>query len=95
MNNYDKDFAIYRQIVERYRRLSSTDPSEAFRLSKDSLILFDRFSEIRKEYRQASGREGAAMKERFKDMCEFLEEVSTHSRMIWKYCVEGERRADI
>lgn len=99
MNNiykrYIKDLEMYYDIKKRYRFLRSEDITGAFNLSKDSMIAFDRFSEIREEIRESSGREGAATKDRLKDMCDFLEEVSTHSRMIWKYCVEGERRAEI
>lgn len=82
---YPEDVIMYGNILERFKRLSETDPLGAFKLSIDASVSYDRWSEIKCNIKKNLGRgEKAALKDRLKEMCEFLQDVSTMARMVWK-----------
>lgn len=87
--NYEEDAKQYNSIVKRYENLSESDVTGAFKLMRDSLLLFNRWSFIRAEYRKGLKRgEKAEQKDRLEDMLRFLKEVHTDSRMMWKSGME-------
>ena len=65
---YSEDIIIYGNILERFKRLNETDPAGALKLSIDASV----------------GRgEKAALKDRLKEMYDFLQHVSVTARMAW------------
>lgn len=83
--NYEEDVKQYNSIVQRYSNLSENDILSTYKLMKDSLLVFNRWSFIRAEYRKGLKRgEKAEQKDRLEDMLRFLKEVHTDSRMMWK-----------
>ena len=81
---YPDDVIMYGNILERFKRLNETDPLGAFKLSIDATVSYDRWSEIKCNIKKNLGRgEKAALKDRLKEMCEFLQDVSTMARMVW------------
>ena len=89
---YGQDLIQYSKILERFKRLSETNPREAYRLSIDALVVYDRWSYIKLELKKNLKRgEKAELKDRLKEMCDFLKEVAVISRMVWKNSVEDIR----
>jgi nicotinamide mononucleotide adenylyltransferase len=87
--NYEEDTKQYNSIVQRYSNLSENDITGAFKLMKDSLLVFNRWSYIRAEYRKELKRgEKTEQKDKLEDMLRFLKEVHTDSRMLWKNAIE-------
>lgn len=81
---YGQDLIQYSNILERFKRLSETNPNEAYKLSIDALVVYDRWSEIKLQLKKNLKRgEKAELKERLKEMCDFLKEVAVISRMTW------------
>ena len=81
---YGQDLIQYENILNRFKRLSETNPKEAYRLSIDALVVYDRWSTIKLELKKNLKRgEKAELKDRLKEMCDFLKEVATISRMCW------------
>ena len=80
-------------IIERYDILQENHIVQAYQLSKDALQVFNRFSEIKHDVKKQSGRgQDVATKERLKEICDYLDKVSTHCRMVWKYGTENIKR---
>lgn len=50
--NYEEDVKQYNSIVQRYSNLSENDILSTYKLMKDSLLVFNRWSFIRAEYRK-------------------------------------------
>lgn len=89
---YPQDILQYANILNRFKRLTETNPREAYRLSIDALVVYDRWSEIKLQLKKNLKRgEKAELKERLKEMCDFLKEVAVISRMVWKNSVEDIR----
>jgi len=87
---YPNEIILLGNIIERYDKLQENNISNAFQLSKDALQMFNRFSEIKHDVKKLSSRgKDAALKERLKEICEYLITVSTASRMVWKYGKEN------
>ena len=86
---YKDDTRQLNELVNRYNLLAENYVVEAYKLMKDSLQLFNRWSYIRAEYRKGLRRgEKAEEKDRLEDICRYLKEVHTDSRMIWRYAKE-------
>ena len=82
---YPEDIIIYGNILERFKRLNETDPAGAIKLSIDASVASDRWSEIKLNKKKSLGRgEKAALKDRLKEMYDFLQHVSVTARMVWK-----------
>lgn len=83
---YIQDAKIYNDIEKRYSIINENDIKGAFALMKDSLQAYNRWSYIRMEYRKLLKRgEKTEEKDRLEDMCRYLKEVHTNSRMIWRF----------
>ena len=83
---YIEDAKIYNDIEKRYSIIQENDIKNAFELMKDSLQAYNRWSYIRMEYRKLLKRgEKTEEKDRLEDMCRYLKEVHTNSRMIWRF----------
>jgi hypothetical protein len=81
---YLEDVKLYNDINRRYGLLQENDIMGAYHLMKDSLQVYNRWSVIRKEYRELSSRgEKAPTKGRIEEMLIFLYEVHTDSRIIF------------
>jgi hypothetical protein len=82
---YKEDVNNYIDIVQRYREIQENDIAQAFQLMKDSLQQYNRWSKIRLDVRKENGR-GAKpeLKDRIEEMCKYLKEVNSESRMIWR-----------
>lgn len=81
---YDEDSKQYINIVERYGALRENDIASAYSLMKDSLIVFNRWSEIREEVTKDLKRgENAAIKKRLEDKLRVLLEIHTDTRVTF------------
>ncbi len=86
---YKEEVDILNAIVKRYSIIQENDIVEAFKLMKDSLQAYNRWSYIRCEYRKLLKRgEKTEEKDRLEDICRYLKEVHTNSRMIWRFSKE-------
>jgi hypothetical protein len=71
-------------IIERYGNLQENDIVQANFLTRDSLQVYNRFSEIKYQVKKGSTRgQEAALKNRLEEICEYLLKVHTHARMTW------------
>lgn len=87
---YKEDGKLFNNIAKRYKALQENDGEGAFKLMKDSLEVFNRWSFIKAEYKKGLKRgEKTEEKERIEDICRFLKEVHTDARMIWKSAEDG------
>lgn len=90
--NYPEDTILLGNIIKRYDKLIEDDAMTAYQLSKDSLQVYYRFCFIKYEMKKNSTRgKDAAIKEYLKEICEYLNMVSTQSRMNWKYAKENKK----
>lgn len=81
---YEEDTKQYINIVQRYKILRENDTMSAYSLMKDSLQVFNRWSEIREEVTKSLKRgEGSAAKKRLEDKLRVLIEIHTDSRIIF------------
>lgn len=81
---YYQEALIFNNIVKRYEEIQENDISGAFKLMKDSLQAYNRWSKIKLDIKKDLGRgEKAALKDRLEEICKYLKEVHTTSRMIW------------
>ena len=88
--NYSNEIILLGNIIKRYDNLAETDIQGSYKLSKDALQTFNRFSTIKYDVKKLLTRgQDAALKNRLEEICKYLIEVSTHSRMIWKYSKES------
>lgn len=93
---YERDIKLFNSINRRYKELQENDGYEAYKLMKDSWQMYNRFSYIRCEIRKEAARgQLSAEKERIYEMCKFLDEVHTDSRMIWKFYNENIKKEEI
>lgn len=81
---YEQDTTQYINIIERYRLLRENDTMSAYGLMKDSLQIFNRWSEIREETTKGLGRGvNSELKKRLEDKLRVLIEIHTDSRIIF------------
>jgi hypothetical protein len=91
-DKYNQEVNILNNMVKRYERLKENDIGSAFQLMKDSLQAYNRWSVIRCDYRRLLKRgEKPEEKDRLEDICRYLKEVHTNSRMIWRFGKEDLR----
>lgn len=85
-----EDINAFNNIVARYIALNENDGLGAFKLMKESIQVYNRFSFIRCQVRKKNGRgQLSAEKDRLQEMLRILDEVHTDSRIIWKLCREN------
>lgn len=95
---YLQEVKLFNSIVTRFENLQENDIVGAFKLTKDALQVYNRWSKIKCDIKKDLGRgEKAALKDRLEEMCKYLKEVAVTSRMVWKYGKEDLRnnREDI
>ncbi|MGL5084937.1 MAG: hypothetical protein ACRC68_04345 [Clostridium sp.] len=81
---YSKEVKMFNDIVSRYEAIQENDIYGAYKLMKESLQSYNRWSKIKCDIRKDLGRgEGTAIKNRLEEMCKYLKEVHTTARMIW------------
>ncbi|MDU3323592.1 MAG: hypothetical protein E7E70_23140 [Escherichia coli] len=86
---YLQEVKLFNNIVTRFENLQENDIVGAFKLTKDALQVYNRWSKIKCDIKKDLGRgEKAALKDRLEEMCKYLKEVAVTSRMVWKYAKE-------
>lgn len=81
---YTEEVQLFNNIVNRYSNLQENSIGEAYGLMRDSLQAYNRWSKIKYDVKQISKRgENSAVKERLKEICEFLKEVHVDARVIY------------
>ncbi|MDB2075652.1 hypothetical protein PMZ66_08545 [Clostridium paraputrificum] len=86
---YLQEVKLFNSIVTRFENLQENDIVGAFKLTKDALQVYNRWSKIKCDIKKDLGRgEKAALKDRLEEMCKYLKEVAVTSRMVWKYAKE-------
>ena len=86
---YNQEVVIFNNIVKRYSMLQENDIESAYKLMIDSLQCYNRWSKIKCDIKKSSGRgQLSAIKARLEEMCKYLKEVYTTSRMIWSRAKE-------
>lgn len=81
---YEQDTKQFSNIIERYKLLRENDTLSAYNLMKDSLQVFNRWSEIREEVTKSLKRgESSEIKKRLEDKLRVLIEIHTDSRIIF------------
>lgn len=87
---YKQDVAMYNDIVERYDYLQEEDILGSFQLMKDSIQAYNRWSYIKYDIKRSLKRgEASATKDRLEEICRYLKEIHTGSRMIWNKAKNG------
>ncbi|MBC5624723.1 hypothetical protein H8S10_04545 [Clostridium sp. NSJ-49] len=82
MDRYKEDTEIYMDIVNRYQNLAENDIVQAFKLMKDSLLVYDRWCFIKLEITSELKRgEKEALKKWLEERCKFLYELHTDVRV--------------
>lgn len=80
----DEDVKQYQNVRKRYFEIQENDLTEAFKLSKDALIVFDRWSYKKYLLNKGSKRgENSAAKQRYKEVCEVLYAIHLSAKSIW------------
>ena len=89
---YLQEVKLFNSIVTRFENLQENDIVGAFKLTKDALQVYNRWSKIKCDIKKDLGRgEKAALKDRLEEMCKYLKEVAVTCRMVWKYAREDIR----
>ncbi|SCJ99017.1 Uncharacterised protein [uncultured Clostridium sp.] len=82
-DKYKEDILNYIDIIERYRNLSENDVVGLFKLIKDSLVIYERWSFIKAEIvKELKRGERPDIKKRLDEKCKFLYEVHTDARVF-------------
>lgn len=82
---YNQEVILYNSILNRYRNLKEDDILGAFNLMKDSLIVSERWSVIKEEYKKLLKRgEKVAEKERINDMYKILQNIHDDAKAMWR-----------
>lgn len=82
---YQEDVDNFIDILERFKRLQDTEYSVAYKLHKDALAEYDRWSTILFETRRSEigNKKDPAWKTRIEDILKILNNIYTSSRMVW------------
>lgn len=82
---FDEDIQYFQEIVERFNLLQDTEYSEAYKLHKEALAQYDRWSTILFEVRKAEvgNKRNPALKDRIEHALKILNNIYTSSRMVW------------
>lgn len=90
--DYSQETILLGNIIQRYDSLQENQIAQAYQLSKDALQLYNRFCFIKHKVKKDSTRgKDAALKDWLKEIVDYLDKVSTHSRMVWKYAIENRK----
>lgn len=89
---YKEDVNNYSDILTRYARLSESDHVSAFKLMKDCLIVWDRFTVIRADTLKILGRgESVWLKKSLEDKINILDEIHRDVRGTFLRAKDGLR----
>lgn len=81
---YEEDIRLYVNIIKKFEIIQENDIAGAYQLMKDSYVVAERWNKIKYDIKKELKRgEEVAFKERLDDMCKYLREIATTSRMIW------------
>lgn len=81
---YSQEVTIFNNISSRYEMLQENDIASAYTLMRDSLQAYNRWSKIKYDIKKDLGRgQATALKSRFDEICKYLKEVHTTSRVVW------------
>lgn len=90
--DYPQETILLGNIIQRYDSLQENQIAQAYQLSKDALQLYNRFCFIKHKVKKDSARgQDAALKDWLKEIVDYLDKISTHSRMVWKYAIENRK----
>lgn len=83
-DQYKQEAVIFAKIVKKYEDIQENDIMGAYKLMKDSLQAYNRWSKIRHDIRKECGRGcKPELKDRLEEMCRYLKEINQECRMIW------------
>lgn len=89
---YPEEIKILNDIYRRYDSLVEEDISGAFKLQKDAIQAYHRWSNIKyctkKELKRG---QGVALKERLEETCSYLKYIHTSAKSIWQKAREDLR----
>lgn len=82
---YQEDVQNFLDITERFAELQDTDYLIAYKLHKDALGQYERWSTILFETRrlEVSNKKDPPWKNRIEDIMKILNNIYTSSRMVW------------
>lgn len=82
---YQEDVNNFIQIVDRFKYLQDNDYTTAYKLHKDALAQYDRWSQILFEVRREElfKKKDPPWKDRIDDILRILNNIYTSSRMVW------------
>lgn len=81
---YKQEVSLFNDIDKRFGLLQESDIKGAYTLMVDSLQAYNRWSSIKLDIKKALSRgQQTALKDRLEEICKYLKEVHTTSRMIW------------
>lgn len=82
--DYAAETAMLQDISNRYSHLQESDILSAYQLMKDSLQAYNRWSKVKHDIKKDLKRgEKPEVKERLKEICDYLKEVHTDTRVIY------------
>ena len=82
ISRYKEDIEVLDDIVVRYKNLAENDVVQAFKLMKDSLVVYDRWCFIKLEIISELKRgEKVAYKKWLDERCKFIYELHTDVRV--------------
>lgn len=81
---YPEEIKILHDIYSRYDKLSEEDIAGAFKLQKDAIQAYFRWSSIKYDIKKDLKRgQAVAVKERLEDICTYLKYIYTSSKSVW------------
>lgn len=81
---YPEEIKILNDIYSRYDKLSEEDIAGAFKLQKDAIQAYFRWSSIKYDIKKDLKRgQAVAVKERLEDICTYLKYIYTSSKSVW------------
>ena len=89
---YKEDVDNFFNILERFKRLQDTEYSIAYKLHKDALAEYERWSTILFETRRSEigSKKDPPWKTRIENVLKILNNIYTSSRMVW-----GKSKSDL
>lgn len=83
-DEYKEEARQYISIVKRFGALQENDIRESYKLMLEALQAYNRWSKIKLDIKKDLKRgEKSALKDRLEEICKYLKEVHTTSRMVW------------
>lgn len=85
MENYGQDAENYIELRKEFDTLRDNEYDRAYRIHKQALAQFDRWSEILHDIRihETKGNRNPPLKDRIEDMLKVLNNIYTSARMVW------------